>query len=170
MEVMKVARHKRSGTGAGKADESVLISMFKTVPDDVDLFYTKLLDLKVRDSVDLIRKLGSGLPYKSWVYFSNLTGFSEQEMLKLTQMSRSTLNRRKGKELEPPESERLARVARVFCKVLRMFRGDLERARVWFNTPRPTLGDSTPFDMTASELGALEVEGVIGRIQYGVYS
>jgi len=165
-----MAKHKDSGSSAPKADDKVLVTMFRTKPEDVDLFYISLLGLRVTDSVNLFSLLRSGLPYSAWEYFSKLTRFTEKEMLTLTQMSRSTLNRRKGSHLEPLESERLARVARVFYKTLRMFRGDLERARLWFTTPRPTLGGNTPFEMTSLEPGALEVEDVIGRIQYGVYS
>ena len=164
-------RQQGSGSSTHEANDKVLATMFGPAPKDFDLFYTSLLGLKVKNLVELIEKLQSGLPYSSWKYFSEETGFTETEMLKLTHMSRSTLNRRKkGNTLDPLESERLARVARVFSKILLMFRGDLSRVHVWFTTPRPTLGGKTPFEMTISEIGALEVEDVIGRIQYGIYS
>jgi uncharacterized protein (DUF2384 family) len=37
-------------------------------------------------------------------------------------------------------------------------------------TPARSLGGKPPLEFAASELGAQEVENLIGRLEYGVYS
>ena len=139
--------------------------------DDEYTIYRVLLGLRIQNLGGLIKKMEAGFDYKYWKHFSKYTGFSEQQMLRITSISRTTLNRRKkSKSLNRDESERLARLARVYGKTLHMLGGDAELAREWFTTPLPDLNGSSPFDMSMYEAGAMEVEDIIGRIEYGVYA
>ena len=62
------------------------------------------------------------------------------------------------------------RVSRVFGMTLALFEGDVEAARAWFATPAPALGDRTPLDVSTTEIGAREVENLIGRLEHGVFT
>ena len=48
--------------------------------------------------------------------------------------------------------------------------GDVESARSWMTTKQPGLGKAVPLDFARTEIGAREVENLLGRIEYGVYS
>lgn len=47
--------------------------------------------------------------------------------------------------------------------------GDKARARLWLTEPTAALGGRRPVELLDSDLGAEQVEGVLGRIEYGVY-
>lgn len=85
-------------------------------------------------------------------------------------ISKATLHRRKleGK-LWPDESDRVVRYARLMGKAVKVF-GGMENAREWLNCPQFGLGGAVPLDYAETEIGAREVENLLGRIEYGVYS
>jgi putative toxin-antitoxin system antitoxin component (TIGR02293 family) len=72
--------------------------------------------------------------------------------------------------LQPDESDRLVRAARIFAQAVGLFEGDEEAARRWLTSPQPALGGSTPWDYAATEIGAREVENLIGRLEHGIPS
>lgn len=78
--------------------------------------------------------------------------------------------RKKAKRLTPGESDRLLRTARIFGLAVDLFDGDRDAARQWLQTPKRALGDATPLGYAATEVGAREVEDLIGRAEHGVFS
>jgi putative toxin-antitoxin system antitoxin component (TIGR02293 family) len=48
--------------------------------------------------------------------------------------------------------------------------GDVNKARVWLKFPQRGLGGAVPLDYAETEVGAREVDNLLGRIDYGVYS
>jgi putative toxin-antitoxin system antitoxin component (TIGR02293 family) len=48
--------------------------------------------------------------------------------------------------------------------------GDVASARAWLTHKQPGLGGAVPLDFARTEIGAREVENLLGRIEYGVYS
>ena len=48
--------------------------------------------------------------------------------------------------------------------------GSVERGRAWLKFPQRGLGGAVPLDYAQTEVGALEVERLLGRIQYSVYT
>jgi putative toxin-antitoxin system antitoxin component (TIGR02293 family) len=47
--------------------------------------------------------------------------------------------------------------------------GTVDRARQWLKYPQRGLGGAVPLDYASSEIGAREVDDLLGRIDYGVY-
>jgi putative toxin-antitoxin system antitoxin component (TIGR02293 family) len=45
-----------------------------------------------------------------------------------------------------------------------------DNARRWVNSPQVGLGGAIPLDFAETEVGAREVEDLLGRIEHGVYS
>jgi putative toxin-antitoxin system antitoxin component (TIGR02293 family) len=45
-----------------------------------------------------------------------------------------------------------------------------EDARRWLSSPQVGLGGAVPLAFAATEVGAREVEDLLGRIEFGVYS
>lgn len=85
-------------------------------------------------------------------------------------ISRATLNRRMVEgRLEPGESDRLVRFAKLMGKAVEVFETE-ENARRWLTSPQIGLGGAVPLDYAETEVGAREVEDLLGRIEYGVYS
>src|SRR5436309_6648048 len=85
-------------------------------------------------------------------------------------ISRATLHRRKAQgRLGPSESERVVRFARLIRKAVKVLGGS-DEARQWLNSPQFGLGGAVPLDYAETEIGAREVENLLGRIEYGVYS
>ena len=86
-------------------------------------------------------------------------------------ISKATFHRRKGGEakLPPAVSDRVVRYARLLGQALQVF-GDLDSAKRWLGAPQFGLGGAVPLDYARSEVGAREVENLLGRIEHGVYS
>lgn len=82
-----------------------------------------------------------------------------------------TLQRRKASgRLEPDESDRLLRLSRVYGKAIELFEGNNRAALEWLQSPLPALDGASPLSMTKTEPGAHEVERLINRLEYGVFS
>jgi putative toxin-antitoxin system antitoxin component (TIGR02293 family) len=45
-----------------------------------------------------------------------------------------------------------------------------DNARRWLTSPQHGLAGATPLDYATTEAGAREVEDLLGRIEFGVYS
>lgn len=71
--------------------------------------------------------------------------------------------------LKPAESDAVARLLRVTEAAIRAF-GDADFARRFLRLPNPALGDRIPNELAETDAGAREVEVILGRIAYGVYS
>jgi len=86
-------------------------------------------------------------------------------------ISKATFHRRKGtgKKLKPSVSDRVVRFAKLLGKAIKVL-GDLDDAKRWLNSPQFGLGGAVPLDYAKTEVGAREVENLLGRIEYGVYS
>jgi putative toxin-antitoxin system antitoxin component (TIGR02293 family) len=60
------------------------------------------------------------------------------------------------------------RLTRLVGIALQLFEGDLEEMRAWLTAPHSSLADQAPLDFTTTEVGAREVENLIGRLEHGV--
>jgi putative toxin-antitoxin system antitoxin component (TIGR02293 family) len=91
--------------------------------------------------------------------------------LSLVGLSKATFHRRKttGTNLNPLVSDRVVRFAVLLSKAIKVF-GSKDDANKWLNSPQFGLGGAVPLDYAKSEIGAREVEKLLGRIEYGVYT
>ena len=120
---------------------------------------------------ELIRLLKEdGLPIESFDRLQEELGVPSPRLANAIQVAERTLRRRrKAGRLQPGESERLLRIARLYeraCEVL----GSSERASMWMKEPIPALGGHDPLSYADTEPGAREIERVLGRIAHGVFS
>ncbi len=79
---------------------------------------------------------------------------------------RSLQRRRRTGRLARYESDRLYRLARIVA-IATEYLGDRERATRWLKQPNRVLGGIAPVKAIDTELGARQVENVLGRIAYG---
>ena len=133
--------------------------------------YVVLLGLEAFDAPDLMKAVRKGLPYRAWDRLRRNMGLPIDRLLELVDIPRRTLTRRKrdGRFL-PDESDRLLRAARLFARALALFAGHRESAVEWLTAPQPALGGASPLAVATTELGAREVEALIGRLEHGVFS
>jgi putative toxin-antitoxin system antitoxin component (TIGR02293 family) len=129
------------------------------------------LGLSALGTDDLIRAVERGLSFKSLEIFSAETGFPPAEVASIVGIPERTFARRKSSgRLSPDESERLLRVSSIFERATALFEGDVGETMEWLTQPKKALGDKVPLAYSRSELGAREVENLIGRLEHGVFT
>jgi putative toxin-antitoxin system antitoxin component (TIGR02293 family) len=130
-----------------------------------------LLGLETFDSVQLLRSIERGLPYRAFERLIANTTLSSDDALLLINIPQRTLTRRKHRgRFYEDESDRLVRASRIFGRALSLFEGDHDAAKRWLSEPQRALGGEIPLGLARTEVGALEVERLIGRLEYGVFA
>jgi putative toxin-antitoxin system antitoxin component (TIGR02293 family) len=59
---------------------------------------------------------------------------------------------------------------RLYRQAVELFEGDVAAAREWLNSPAKAFAGRTPLQAAETEVGAREVENLIRRLEYGVFS
>jgi putative toxin-antitoxin system antitoxin component (TIGR02293 family) len=90
----------------------------------------------------------------------------EQKRLMNRIVPEATFKRRRDR-LSAAESERTERVARVVANAEYVW-GDRDDARRFITTPHPALRGRSPLDAAMTELGARQVEEILGKIFHGL--
>ena len=117
-----------------------------------------------------IQLVSKGLPFGELETLKSAIDESLESLGRWLSISRSTLQRRRAeRRLSPQESDRVLRFSRLLEHATRVF-GDVDRARQWLKFPQRGLGGAVPLDYAGTEVGAREVENLLGRIDYGVYT
>jgi len=130
-----------------------------------------LLALGESDTPELISKIKRGLPFRSCQRFFKETELPTEITARVIQIPMRTLARRKKEgRLRPDESDRLVRLARLYVKALELFGDRADAARHWLMSPAHALGGATPLEYSSTEIGAREVENLIGRLEHGIPS
>jgi putative toxin-antitoxin system antitoxin component (TIGR02293 family) len=125
---------------------------------------------KTKHSSELIRKIQKGLRFSELETLQNSIDLPFEQLAAKLAISRSTLQRRKAAgRLSPDESDKVMRLSRLLEHATNVF-GDIERARAWLKFPQRGLGGAVPLDYAETEVGAREVDDLLGRIQYSVYT
>lgn len=133
--------------------------------------YVALLGLKTFETLELLDRVEAGFSFKTFERLQRNLALPTEELADFVQITLRTLARRREEgRLTSEESDRLLRASRVFGKALALFEGDVEAARLWLSTPAPALADRTPQEVASTDLGAREVENLIGRLEHGVFS
>ncbi|MGC2353878.1 MAG: antitoxin Xre/MbcA/ParS toxin-binding domain-containing protein [Candidatus Udaeobacter sp.] len=130
----------------------------------------KTLMAKAKHPTELIRKIQKGLRFSELETLQNSIDLPFEQLAAKLSISRSTLQRRKAAgRLSPDESDKVMRLSRLLEHATNVF-GDIERARAWLKFPQRGLGGAIPLDYAETEVGAREVDDLLGRIKYSVYT
>lgn len=128
------------------------------------------IGIKSQNTTDIIKQIKKGLPVSSFEKLRKNLDLSEKALSVTVRIAKRTLMRRKREgRFKLDESERVYRIARLYDRAVEVF-GDSELAKKWFKEPAWALGDKTPLEYADTELGAQEVEDLLGRIEHGVFS
>jgi putative toxin-antitoxin system antitoxin component (TIGR02293 family) len=140
-----------------------------TVPEETVMQGTSI-GIRPRDLNDLIGKLKHGLPVGTFDRLRVRLDVPEKMLASTVNIAYRTLSRRKKEgRFKTDESERVLRIAKLYEKALDVLEDD-EITRQWFKMPAKALGGKTPLEYADTEPGAQEVEDLLVRVEYGVFS
>lgn len=117
--------------------------------------------------LEIVAKVRVGLPYSEFTEFQRSSGLTIERFAKITGLSKSSLLRRRGKKLTPKESEALVRLERLYALAVDVFE-DVEIARSWLQRANPALEWKSPLEFVDTDVGARQVEHLMGQIEHGV--
>ncbi len=132
----------------------------------------KLLGRKVESQLDVADLVLAGLPSKSAFFLQNILTLGDDEYAQALGVSSKWLGRyRKTPKahLDAHVSDRLYRIARLFKLAAEVLESD-QAANEWLHQPQMALGERTPLELMRTEVGTKEVEELLYRIEYGLYS
>jgi putative toxin-antitoxin system antitoxin component (TIGR02293 family) len=131
--------------------------------------YVSLLGLHTYDTTELHGRVQKGLSYESFEGIRRVLDLPTSRVAELLRIPSRTLSRRReARRLQPEESDRLFRLSRLIGLALQLFEGNLDDTRSWLQAPNSALGNETPLDFATTEVGAREVENLIGRLEHGI--
>jgi putative toxin-antitoxin system antitoxin component (TIGR02293 family) len=112
----------------------------------------------------------TGLPYQSLESIRERLNLSLPEAAVVLHVPLRTLaRRRQGRKLDADESDRLYRLARIAAQAVGVLGTD-EKAAMWLRRPNRALNGEAPLSLLDTDLGARQIEDVLGRIEHGVVS
>lgn len=118
----------------------------------------------------LIEELKAGISYDELEALRSSFDLPMDRIAPMLGFSKATLHRRKDSgRLTSSESDRVVRIALLFGRAVEALENQ-KNARIWLTTPQYGLGGAIPLEYAETEVGAREVEDLLGRIEHGVYS
>lgn len=118
----------------------------------------------------LVGVLRAGLPVQELNDLQATLAVPMEKLVPLLGISKATLHRRKAEgRLDQAESDRVLRFARLMGRAVEVLESEVN-ARQWLTSPQLGLGGAVPLEYAETEVGAREVEDLLGRIEFGVYS
>ena len=129
-----------------------------------------ILRLQATSFAELRDAVRSGLPFSSFEALTKQLELSPQHYTAVFGIPPRTVARRKeARHLNPQESDRLYRVASTLSQAVEVL-GSIDKARLWLKTPNRALGCEMPLDLLDTEIGTRQVEEVLLRLNYGIFS
>lgn len=124
------------------------------------LFTNKLL---------IIQIIRAGVPYSLFDLIQFYAPFNEKDWSEILDISTKSLQRYKqsSKKFRPLQSGKIMEMAEVTNVGLDVF-GDMEKFRLWLDTPNFSLGRMKPMELLKDSYGKEMVLGELTRINYGI--
>jgi putative toxin-antitoxin system antitoxin component (TIGR02293 family) len=131
----------------------------------------RTLKRTVECDFELISLTREGLPVQTLTRVAQELNVERKDLARIVGISERTLSRRlgTGERLTAEESDRTVRLARVVAHARKTF-GTIEKAALWLQTPNRVLEGQKPLTMLDTDSGSREVDTILGRIEYGLYS
>lgn len=134
-------------------------------------FVSNLLGTRPNDRFDADARIQRGLPLRVLEQLKAEMQLTDAEIATTLGLSTKTIGRLRSahRRLDLVSSDRLYRVARLYQIAIDVLESP-EGAREWLRTPQIGLNMRVPIELMQTEVGAREVEALLGRIDYGVLS
>jgi len=112
-----------------------------------------------------------GVPYSLFNLIQHLTPFTDDNWADFLDISTKSLQRYKqtSKSFKSIQSEKIIEMAEVTNVGLDVF-GDMEKFKLWLETPNFSLGSLKPFELLKDSYGKELVISELTRINYGILS
>ncbi len=127
---------------------------------------TRVLGRTLASDRDLREAIREGFPHAVLEELMRGSGLTLKELAAALDLSVRSLQRRRRGRLARFESDRLYRMARVLALASESL-GNEARASRWLKRANRALGGVAPIAAIDTELGARQVENLLGRIAYG---
>jgi putative toxin-antitoxin system antitoxin component (TIGR02293 family) len=124
----------------------------------------------LEDKMLIIVAIRIGIPYSLFDLIQNYTPFSENDWASFLDISTKSLQRYKTSpehQFKPIHSEKIIEVAEVTKVGLDVF-GNIEKLKLWLNTPNYALGKLKPIELLKDSYGKEMVIGELNRINHGI--
>jgi len=116
------------------------------------------------------RQIEQGIPLGVLEDFSAYSGITLKDLLEVVIPPRTLKHRRQRQEpLNLDESDRLARVARIYELGVKVF-GDTAKASRWLSKPKIRFDERSPLSMMRTEMGGRQVEEMLIQIDEGIFA
>lgn len=157
-----------SATGKATADILELLSHLRS-GHRAGHYYVALFGLRDYDALSIVDHIRRGLSYSAFERFHRNTDLPYRVLAQVAEIPERTLARRKeAGRFEPDETDRLVRTSRIVARAIDLFEGSAESAQRWLTSPVAALGGRTPIEFASTDVGAIEVESLIGRLAHGI--
>ena len=129
---------------------------------------TQVLKQRIRRDVELEDAVREGLPARSLRSLAERTLTTLGQLQAVTRIDRSTFARRVRlrAKLKTDESDRVVRVARIAALAIEAM--GREDGLAWLHERNRPLGERIPIELLETDVGARQVEQVLGRIEHGI--
>jgi putative toxin-antitoxin system antitoxin component (TIGR02293 family) len=126
---------------------------------------------KVRELGRWHERILAGLEFAAVDKLKVHAKLTDPELSRLLGISEATLRRARaaGAALDSATSDRLYRLTKILA-VAEEVLADAPQAMTWLRRAQPGLHGEIPLDLLATQAGADEVETLLRRIDYGVYT
>ncbi len=122
------------------------------------------------DKMLIIKLIKTGVPYSLFDLIKDVTPFSEGDWAAVLGISTKSLLRHKqaSKQFKPLQSEKIIEMAEVTNVGIDVF-GDMEKFKLWLNTPSIALGNMKPIELIRDSYGKEMVIDELIRIEHGIF-
>lgn len=126
---------------------------------------------EVREAAQWHERILKGLPFEAVENVKAQVSLTDAEVARLLGIGEATLRRARasGASLDAPTSDRLYRLSRVIAIACEVLEGQAN-ALTWLRRAQPGLRGHVPLDLLVTQAGADEVEALLRRIDYAVYT
>ncbi|MDQ3634617.1 MAG: DUF2384 domain-containing protein [Acidobacteriota bacterium] len=149
-----------------KAISTLLYSESKSVRKVKNkLTYSEFLS----DKMLIIKLIREGVPYSLFSLIKDITPFTEANWAEFLSVSTKTLERYKknSQSFKPIHSEKIIEMAEVTNVGKEVF-GDMEKFKLWLDTPNFALGNMKPMELLKDSYGKEMVISELTHINHGI--
>lgn len=138
---------------------------YKFIKEKSTISYSNFFE----DKLLMILVIREGVTYTLFNLIKHSTPFSEENWADFLNISTKSLHRYKqsAKSFKPIQSEKIIEIAEVTNVGIDVF-GDLEKLKLWLETPNFSLGNLKPMELLKDSYGKELVISELTRINYGI--
>jgi putative toxin-antitoxin system antitoxin component (TIGR02293 family) len=162
-----------SKTDVEKKLDKRIASLIKEVKGKKALIFIKMDELTfeafLSNKLLVINIIQQGIPYSLFNIVQEYTPFEMEDWLIFLDVSSKTLMRYKENEktFKPIQSEKIIEMAEITHTGLEVF-GNMDKFKLWLNTPNFSLGKSKPIDLLKNSYGKDLVLTELTHINHGI--